>query len=74
AFELIKAAFSETQQKDKPRTKPNDCSRAMHWNESKANFVKSKKTVLSILNNSESTDAQVSCTGFWMKQPNCMLQ
>ena len=29
--------------------------------------------MLSILNNSESKAAQVSCTGFWIKQPNCML-
>ncbi len=29
--------------------------------------------MLSILNNSQSKAAQVSCTGFWMKQPNCML-
>ena len=29
--------------------------------------------MLSILNNSQSKDAQVSRTGFWIKQPNCML-
>ena len=29
--------------------------------------------MLSILNNSQSKAAQVSCTGFWIKQPNCML-
>ncbi len=29
--------------------------------------------MLSILNNSQSKAAQVSCTGVWIKQPNCML-
>ncbi len=29
--------------------------------------------MLSILNNSQSKVAQVSCTGFWIKQQNCML-
>ena len=49
-------------------------SRTMHWNKSKANLVKNKQcSFKTVLNNSQSKAAQVSCTGFWIKQPNCML-
>ena len=63
-----KSAFSETQQKDKPRTTLNVQSRTIHWKKVQIKFCW-KLSVLSILNDSQSKAVQVSCTGFSSKAP-----